>query len=441
MSQNSQKMITFEDEKQKKADSKKFSEAKCLPESIIEYYSQYQNIDLKTQKHKILQTTFEIDEKYEIIDAVGQGAYGIVVAAKDKTAVKKEKMHVAIKKIEKAFEHPLFTKRTLRELKILRLLKHENVINIRTLLLPKSREDFQDIYVCSPLMETDLATIIKSHQSLTDGHIQFFIYQILRGLKYVHSAGIIHRDLKPRNLLVNSTCDLKICDFGLSRTTYALDKSGYMTDYVATRWYRAPELLLEVREYGSSVDIWSVGCILAELLRRKPFLPGSDTKNQLELTFEVFGTPDEEFILDIPKPRLRRYLRSLPPKKPRNLDTFFPKASPLAVDLLKKMTILDPRKRITIEEALEHPYLQDLHFPDDEPTRELVPVEEFEFEKFNLSLEQLKDLVYEEILLYHFSDFRKEYFRKIKNGESPFSHVVSNANAVLPMKIELDDKK
>ena len=112
--------------------------------------------------------------------------------------------------------------------------------------MPKSREDFNEIYVVSELMETDLAQIIKSNQPLTDDHVQFFLYQILRGLKYVHSAGIYHRDLKPRNLLVNSNCDLKICDFGLSRANipYLLTKTAQMTDYISTRWYRAPEVIL-----------------------------------------------------------------------------------------------------------------------------------------------------------------------------------------------------
>jgi len=411
-----------------------------LPSSVVSYYSKYKNTSLTLKKKKVNNSTFEIDDNYEIIDAIGQGAYGIVVAAKDKAATKKDKQHVAIKKIEKAFEHKIFTKRTLRELKILRLLRHENVVTINTLLLPRSRQDFDDIYVAMPLMETDLASIIKSPQSLTDEHIQFFIYQILRGLKYVHSAGIVHRDLKPRNLLVNSNCDLKICDFGLSRATHCADEPGKMTDYVATRWYRAPELLLEVREYGPSVDVWSVGCILAELLRRKPFLPGSDTRNQLDLTFEVFGTPGEDFITAIPKPRLRKYLRSLVPKKPRVLEAFFPKANPLAVDLLRKLMIVDYRQRITVEEALAHPYLKDLHFPDDEPTRSPVSTLEFEFEKYPLSLQQLKDLVYEEILMYHFDDFKTDYLTKIQKGENPFKNVIHNENALKPGQREPGDE-
>lgn len=146
-------------------------------------------------------------------------------------------------------------------------------------------------------METDLGSIIKSDQELTIDHIRFFMYQLLRGMKYVHSAGILHRDLKPKNLLVNSNCDLKICDFGLSRADIPeLYEAGAMTDYIATRWYRAPEILLGSENYNTSVDMWAIGCIFAELLTRKPFLPGTDSENQLKKIVEMIGSPDKETI-------------------------------------------------------------------------------------------------------------------------------------------------
>lgn len=190
-----------------------------------------QKNSLKQSNH--LGASFAVDSRYEIIDIIGSGAYGVVVSARDTATGER----VAIKKIEKAFEHPTFTKRTLRELKILRLLDHENIMRLKSIHLPSSREDFDEIYVICELLETDLSSIIKSPQSITDEHCQFFLYQILLGLKYMESACILHRDLKPRNLLVNSNCDLKICDFGLARPCINNLKitSAQMTDYVATR--------------------------------------------------------------------------------------------------------------------------------------------------------------------------------------------------------------
>ena len=191
----------------------------------------------------VYDTNFKLENRYEVIDAIGSGAYGTVVAAEDLKCKEGRPNIVAIKKIERAFEHPLFTRRTLRELKILRLLSHENVIDLLTIQKPVAN-DRLDIYAVFEIMETDLGSIVKSKQEISLEHIQFFVYQILRGMKYVHSAGILHRDLKPHNLLVNSNCDLKICDFGLARAEIPeILKAGAMTDYISTRWYRAPELL------------------------------------------------------------------------------------------------------------------------------------------------------------------------------------------------------
>lgn len=180
----------------------------------------------------VLNANFELDKRYQVLETLGCGAYGVVVSARDNVTGE----NVAIKRIEKTFENVVNAKRTLRELISLRLLNHENIIRIKSIQLPLSIDDLSEIYLISELMETDLSSVIKSRQVLNDEQCQFFLYQILRGLKYVHSAHILHRDLKPRNLLVNSNCDLKICDFGLARynDNMILHKTS-MSDYVATR--------------------------------------------------------------------------------------------------------------------------------------------------------------------------------------------------------------
>ena len=211
---------------------------------------------------------FEVQARYAPIKPIGKGAYGVVCSARNVDTDEK----VAIKKIANAFENAVDAKRTLREMKLLRHLKHENVIRIVDVVRPKkSVPDYNDVYVMYELMDTDLHQIIRSNQPLSDDHCQYFIYQLLRGLKYVHSANVLHRDLKPSNLLLNANCDLKICDFGLARTGHVMTE--FMTEYVVTRWYRAPELLLSCSEYTSAIDVWSVGCIFAELLGRKPLVP------------------------------------------------------------------------------------------------------------------------------------------------------------------------
>lgn len=217
---------------------------------------------------------------------------------------------VAIKKIVKAFEHRVFALRTYRELKIQRLMEHENVLGIKRILKPRNKQTFNEIYVVTELMETDLGVIIKSGQSLSDDHIQFFLYQILRGLKYIHSAGIYHRDLKPRNLLVNSNCDLKICDFGLARADIKSlqNNQSALTDYIATRWYRAPEVILSWKKYTAAIDVWSVGCILAELLIRKPLLPSSSEEEQLNMITKLLGSPDSHFINKIENEKNKEFV-------------------------------------------------------------------------------------------------------------------------------------
>uniref|UniRef100_A0A3Q2D395 mitogen-activated protein kinase n=1 Tax=Cyprinodon variegatus TaxID=28743 RepID=A0A3Q2D395_CYPVA len=300
---------------------------------------------------------------------------------------------VAIKKIS-PFEHQTYCQRTLREIKILLRFKHENIIGINDIIRAQQLENMRDVYIVQTLMETDLYKLLKT-QRLSNDHVCYFLYQILRGLKYIHSANVLHRDLKPSNLLINTTCDLKICDFGLARIADPVhDHTGFLTEYVATRWYRAPEIMLNSKGYSKSIDIWSVGCILAEMLTNKPIFPGKHYLDQLNHILGILGSPTQEDLNCIINVKARNYLLSLPHKPRLPWDTLFPKADPKALDLLHRMLTFNPNNRITVEEALAHPYLEQYYDPTDEP----IADEPFDFrtELDDLPKEKLKQMIFEE---------------------------------------------
>lgn len=199
-------------------------------------------------------------------------------------------------------------------------------------------------------MDTDLHAVIRAN-ILEDIHKQYIIYQVLKCLKFMHSANLLHRDLKPSNLLLNSECHVKVADFGLARSldTKEPDQTPILTDYVATRWYRAPEILLGSNKYTKGVDMWSLGCILAELLLGKPVFPGTSTLNQLDRVMEVIGRPTIDDIDSIDCPLAQTMLESLPPTKPKRLRDIFPTASDDSLDLLKSLLHFNPLKRLTAE--------------------------------------------------------------------------------------------
>uniref|UniRef100_A0AAY4C2M4 Mitogen-activated protein kinase n=1 Tax=Denticeps clupeoides TaxID=299321 RepID=A0AAY4C2M4_9TELE len=323
-----------------------------------------------------LDVKFEVGDEYDVIETIGTGAYGIVSSARRRDNGKR----VAIKKIHNAFEVVTNAKRTLRELKILKHFKHDNIIAIKDILQPTLPHSvFKSVYVVLDLMESDLHQIIHSRQPLTPEHTRYFLYQLLRGLKYVHSANVIHRDLKPSNLLVNENCELKIGDFGMARglsTAHSEESRSFMTEYVATRWYRAPELMLSLHHYSLAIDVWSVGCIFAEMLGRKQLFPGKHYVHQLQLILSVLGTPPESLVAAIGAERVRSYVQSLPSRAPVSLARLYPQAEPAALDLLAAMLRFDPRERIRVGQALEHPYISKYHDPDDEPV--CVPAFDFD---------------------------------------------------------------
>lgn len=297
---------------------------------------------------------FEIADRYSPIEVVGVGSYGLVISATDSATGEA----VAIKKVDGVFEDLTDAKRILREIRLMRRLEHENLLPLCDMEDPGS-STFDAIYMYSPLYEKDLSKVISSRVALSDDHIKFFVYQMLCGLAYMHSASILHRDMKPANCLVTSSCDLAICDFGLSRYVEEEDEVGAaMTEYVVTRWFRPPELVL-TQMYSSAVDIWALGCIFAQLMSGKPLFPGKDFKNQVEVICDVIGKPTQEEMQHINSSKARSFIDHLPDSKPKDFATLFPKASEEALDLLRRLLKFAPDDRMSAQEALSHPYLEE----------------------------------------------------------------------------------
>ena len=379
---------------------------------------------IKWSKHKhsftIAGSEFIVDERYEYIKQIGVGAYGVVISCYDK----KTNRNVAIKKVGNAFEDLIDAKRIVREIKLLRFFKHDNIISLIDIQKPPKRTGFEDIYIITDLMETDLHRVIYSRQELTDDHIQYFIYQILRGVLYMHSANIIHRDLKPANILANKNCDLKICDLGLGRAEvydYGEKKNNNnkkikkkktnesdseedpeLTEYVITRWYRAPEVILCPSHYAKAVDIWSVGCIFAELLGRQPLFPGDHYLDQIQKIIAVTGTPKMEDLDFIQKKEAKEFFLKLVKRTKLTWSSLFPNANPIALDLLEKMLTFNPLKRYTVDQCISHPYFEGLHDPEQEPIT--TATFDWTFDAVELTKENLQSMIYDESLYFHDED-------------------------------------
>jgi serine/threonine protein kinase len=358
-----------------------------------------------------------VAEHYHGFEQIGVGAYGVVCSATDT----KTRRRVAVKKVSNIFVDIFDAKRILREIRLLQhFSQHENIVTIQNLITTPEGA-FDDVYIVTDLMESDLEKILSSQQHLDDKHYRYFLYvdglalpllppplsrcrrrlllsavatastppsprhllhhhnqrtrpppgplryQILRGLKFIHSANVIHRDLKPSNLLVNANCDLAICDFGLARGIH--EQENLLTEYVVTRWYRAPELLCEASHYGKNIDVWSVGCIFAEMLRRKPFFRGETPQHQLETIVAVLGSPSPEVLASIQHPLILNAISNGSRCTPYPLASYFPRqVEETALGLLSDMLQFDPAARCNVGTALAHPYLAELHAQLAEPT-------------------------------------------------------------------------
>lgn len=401
---------------------------------------------------RCLGVPFHVKQRYTFVRELGIGAYGCVALCRDEVL----ECNVAIKKVTRIFEKDVLARRALREVA---LLRHIGMCDNVTALLDFDTAfiDFSEIYLVLSASEADLSQIIRSGQALSDAHHQYFMAQILRGVRYMHSAKVIHRDLKPSNLLVNGDCALRICDLGLARayadadqflaapassnddaeskpsfttttTTTADSEStqvqpprsarspspasdlhvqlyrtdskgkqkrlnypgGPLTGYVATRWYRAPEVMLCFREgYGPEMDMWSVGCILAELIAGAPIFGGKDYVDQIARINNVLGSPSEAVLDKIGSERAKTYIKSLPNMPAVPLEKLYPNANPEALDLVAKLLTWDPDQRLTAEQALRHPWLKAYHESNSrwQPPQ---PFDQFTEVEFIHSLRQFK---------------------------------------------------
>ncbi|XP_064632614.1 mitogen-activated protein kinase 12-like [Lineus longissimus] len=342
-------------------------------------------------KYDICKTTWEVPSKYKNLAIIGAGSFGQVCKAENSETGEK----VAIKKLSRPFLDPIIARRSYREIKVLKFMRHENIIRLIDLFTPATTaEKMEDLYLVTELMTTDLSTVIREHRrELDDKKIEFLVYQMLKGLKHVHAAGTIHRDIKPSNIVIDcDNCSLKIVDFGLARQK----EDDKMTGYVVTRYWRAPEVIFNWTQYTESVDIWSVGCIMAELYTGRALFKGTDSLDQLKKIIKFCGKPSREFIESMSRDA-REYLLKLPDHPMTDFKSHFHMCSPNAVDVLEKMLEIDPERRISAAEALRHEYFAKAQEISESEEPEVEQAYDPSVEERDWTLEEWQELVYSEI--------------------------------------------
>ncbi|XP_070072705.1 putative mitogen-activated protein kinase 14C [Drosophila takahashii] len=337
---------------------------------------------------QVNQSTWEFPDIYEIVRPMGEGSFGQVARMR---LLGGQMDDVAMKKLVQPFEREEDAKGAYREIRLLKHMDHRNVISLLHVFHPPLQgNDFQQVYLVTQLMDENLHRFSRSNR-ISQYQIRYILYQILRGLRYIHSAGVLHRDLKPGNIAINQNMEVRILDFGLARLS-----SKNMSDYVGTVWYRAPELLFLRDQYTNAIDMWSVGCILAELISGHVLFPGDCYFNQLERLLDIMGSPSEEFISGINMKHSRNYLEKYGYREKRHFPQMFPNADPLALDLMEEMLEMLPENRITADEAINHPFLRDFIEPHHRD-EDLAPAYDQNFENMVLPVNCWKELISHEI--------------------------------------------
>jgi cyclin-dependent kinase-like len=297
-----------------------------------------------------------MQSKYEVIGIVGRGAYGVVYKCKNKETGE----FVALKKF-KEIEDDLVKKTMMRELKVLQMLKHDNIVEYKEAFKTKG-----DLFLVFEYVDKNLLELLQEHpRGLDPLVIKKIIYQLCKAIKYLHDMNIVHRDIKPENLLIDSNLKLKLCDFGFSRTIKK--NNDRLTDYVATRWYRSPELLITSGYYGSEVDYWAIGCIMGELADGDPLFPGDNELDQLAVIQKVLGKlPDHQQELFYNNPNFKG--RKLPDvSKPETLEKrYLGKLSKQAINFMKALINPDPKYRLKGDAVFNHSFFD--NYPDPFPS-------------------------------------------------------------------------
>jgi mitogen-activated protein kinase 15 len=304
-------------------------------------------------------------DRYEIRRRLGKGAYGIVWKANER----KSGRVVALKKIFDAFRNATDAQRTFREILFLQEFSdHQNIIKLLNVVAAKNDKD---IYLVFEYMDTDLHAVIRKGGILQDAHQRYIMAQLLRATAYLHSGNVIHRDHKPSNILLDSDCLVKICDFGLARSLSQLPVAGKgesdesvpaLTEYVATRWYRAPEILLSSPHYTKGVDMWSLGCILAEMLLGKPLFPGDSTFDQIEKIIRVIPTPNKNDIETIGSQYAQTVIDRAQRKNKKSLVDIMPNTTPPdGIHLIEQLLVFNPEKRPSASSCLKNSYVSRFH--------------------------------------------------------------------------------
>lgn len=291
-------------------------------------------------------------DQYEKVEKIGEGTYGVVYKARDRVTNET----IALKKIRLEQEDEGVPSTAIREISLLKEMQHRNIVRLQDVVHSDKR-----LYLVFEYLDLDLKKHMDSSPEFIKDprQVKMFLYQMLCGIAYCHSHRVLHRDLKPQNLLIDRrTNSLKLADFGLARA-FGIPVRTF-THEVVTLWYRAPEILLGSRHYSTPVDVWSVGCIFAEMANRRPLFPGDSEIDELFKIFRILGTPNEDTWPGVTS--LPDFKSTFPRWPSKDLASVVPNLEPAGLDLLNSMLCLDPTKRITARSAVEHEYFKDIKF-------------------------------------------------------------------------------